>query len=202
MARSICGVEGYLYERRTTMTKIAMMLVGMSLMYGGLSEQAMAQTESYSAIAAAPNSGASQIRFNVQITKWSTDAEVQSYGTILKDQGEDALVDALRKLDAGRVNKAGDTGNQIALAQKMQSGKDTIITIITARKMSTFEQNRKATHTNYPLGFLQLTVNEQGEGNGKMMSAAKVRFDKEKGHFKLEPYGNGYTPVTNVTRHE
>ncbi len=184
------------------MTKIAMMLLGVSLIYGGISEQAKAQKESYSAIVAAPNSGASQNRFNLTITKWSTDAEVQSFGTILKDQGEDALVNALKKQDAGRINKVGETGNQIALAQKMKSGTDTIITIITARNISAYELSRNATHTDYPLGFLQLKVNEKGEGTGRMMTAAKVRFDKEKGHFKLEPYGNGYTPVTNVIRHE
>jgi hypothetical protein len=189
-------------EEGLAMTKTAMMLLGISLISAGFSLQAKAQQESYTAIAAAPNSGASQIPFKVTITKWSTDDEIKQFGTILKEQGQDALFEALKKQDAGRINKVGDTGNQIALAEKTQSDKGTVITLISARNMSTYEQSRKATHTNYPLGFLQLIVNEKGEGTGRLMSATKIKFDKEKGHFKLEPYGNGYTPVTNVVRSE
>ncbi len=184
------------------MTKIAMFLLGISLIPAGFSQQARAQRESYTAILAAPNSGATQSRFNVRITKWTTDDQVKEFGKILKEQGQDALVSALEKEDAGRIYKVGDTGNQIALAEKTQVGGDTIITIITARTISTSERARNATHELYPLGFLQLKVNDKGEGTGKMMSAASVRFDKEQGHFKLEPYGNGYTPVTNVIRNE
>jgi hypothetical protein len=184
------------------MKKTAMILLGTTMIFASLSQQAKAQQESYTAIAAAPNSGASQIRFNVRITKWSTDDEVKQYGQILKDKGQDALFEALKKLDAGRINKIGDTGNQIALAQKMTSDKGTIITLVTARVMSTFEQTRSATHTNYPFGFLQLMVDDKGNGSGKLISATKIKFDDEQGHFKLEPYGSGYTPVTNVTRNE
>src|SRR5579871_3152468 len=145
------------------MTKIAMFLLGISLIPAGFSQQARAQRESYTAILAAPNSGASQSGFNVRITKWATDDQVKEFGKILKEQGQDALVSALEKEDAGRIYKIGDTGNQIALAEKMQLGDDTIITIITARTITTFERQRKATHGNYPLGYLQLKVNGKGE---------------------------------------
>jgi|GEM_PF-3841356 hypothetical protein len=185
------------------MRKFAVVVLGIvGLISLGVSQEAKAQKESYSAMALAGNSGASQVRFNFTITKWSTDEEVKALGTILKEQGEDALIEALKKLDAGRINKVGDTGNQIAIAQKMQSGKQWIITMITARKISTVELSRQAAHADYPLGFLQVIVDEKGNGSGKMMTAAKVKYDKNKGHFHLEPYGNGYTPVENVTKNE
>ena len=184
------------------MRKIPIMLIGITSIFVSLCVCARAQQESYTAIAAAPNSTASQIRFNVRITKWSSDDELKQYGQILKDQGQDALVDALKKLDAGRINKVGDTGNQIALAQKMTSDKGTVITIVTARVMSTLELDRKAAHTKYPLGYLMLMVNDKGEGTGRLISAAKIKFDQEAGHFKLDAYGNGFVPVTNVTRNQ
>ncbi len=77
------------------MTKIAMMLLGITLIPAGFSLQAKAQQESYTAILAAPNSGASQSRFNVRITKWASDDQVKEFGKILKEQGQDALVSAL-----------------------------------------------------------------------------------------------------------
>lgn len=181
------------------MSRIATILVMVAcLVPTTLCPQAQAQKESYSAILATSNSSASQIKFTFTITKYATDVELKELAVILKDKGEDALVDALKKLDAGRINQLGDTGNQIAIAEKAKSGKDTVITIITARKISTVELKRKAAHADYPLGYLSVTLNEKGEGTGKMMTAAKIKFDEKKGHFKLEPYGNGYSKVTNV----
>jgi hypothetical protein len=116
----------------------------------------------------------------------------------LKERGQDALFGELKKLDAGRINEVGETGNQIAVAEKSTSGDQTIITLITARRMSTSEQSRKATHTNYPFAFLQVTLNDKGEGAGKMVTAAKIKYDQSKGHAVLDPYGNGATAVTNV----
>jgi hypothetical protein len=181
------------------MSKITTMLVAVAcLLPATFCRQAQAQPESYSGILATGNASAAQIKFNFTITKYSTDDELKELAAILKDKGEDALIDALKKLDAGRINQLGDTGNQIAIAEKAQSGKVTVITIITARKISTVELKRKAAHADYPLGYLSVTLKENGEGTGKMMTAAKVKFDKKKGHFQLEPYGNGYSKVTNV----
>jgi hypothetical protein len=182
-----------------SMSKIAITLLAVAcLLPTTLSLQAKAQKESYTAMLATNNAGASQVRFNFTITKYATDDEVKQLATILKDQGQDALVEALKKLDAGRINKIGDTGNQIAIAEKAQSGNGTVITIITARRIAVSELQRSAKHTDYPLGYMTVTLNEKGEGTGKMMTAAKIKFDEKKGHYTLEPYGNGYVPVTNV----
>lgn len=38
----------------------------------------------------------------------------------------------------------------------------------------------------------------EGRGNGQIMAAAKIRFDKKKGHYEIESYGNQYIKATNV----
>jgi len=52
--------------------------------------------------------------------------------------------------------------------------------------------------TDYPFGFLQVKLNEKSEGNGQIMVAAKIRFDKKKGHYEIESYGNQYIKAVNV----
>jgi len=52
--------------------------------------------------------------------------------------------------------------------------------------------------TEYPFGFLQVKLNEKGEGNGQIMVAAKIRFDKKKGHYEIESYGNQYIKAVSV----
>lgn len=181
------------------MPKVVMTVVAVFLAAMVLCQNAKAQDESYSAILATRNAGAQQIRFTFRITKWSTQDEIKELGKVLKEHGQDALFNELKKLDAGRINQVGETGNQIAVAEKSNSGGNTIITMITARRMSAVEQARSGgTHTDYPFGFLQVTLNDKGEGTGKMVTAAKIKYDESKGHAVLDPYGNGAVPVTNV----
>jgi hypothetical protein len=161
-------------------------------------QRANAEDESYSAILATSNAAAEQVRFTFTITKWATEDEIKQLGKVLKEQGQDALFNELKKLDAGRINQIGETGNQIAVAEKSILGGNTIITMITARRMSAAELSRKATNTNYPFGFLQVTLNDKGEGSGKMVTAAKIKYDESRGHAVLDPYGSGATPVSNV----
>ena len=116
----------------------------------------------------------------------------------MKEKGQKALLEEMNKLDAGRINKKGETGNEIALAEKFQNGDDTVITLISARRMSMFETNMKGVSTKYPFAFLQVTVNSKGEGSGKLVEAAAIKYEKEKDSFKLDPYGQGARVVSNV----
>jgi hypothetical protein len=46
--------------------------------------------------------------------------------------------------------------------------------------------------------FSKVTFNAKGEGTGQIMAAAKIRFDKKKGKYEIESYGNQYLKATNV----
>jgi hypothetical protein len=160
---------------------------------------AKAQNDAWTAVAQTPQStGPQQVQFNFTITKWSTQDEIKQLGAILKDKGQDALLEELQNRDAGRINKVGDTGNQIALAEKWQDGDKTVITMIAARRMSLFETNSRPVSKKYPLAFLQVTLNSNGEGSGKLVAQASVKYDKKNDNFRLEPYGQGATPVSSV----
>jgi hypothetical protein len=37
-----------------------------------------------------------------------------------------------------------------------------------------------------------------GKGTGQIMAAAKIRFDKKKGQYEIESFGNQYIKATNV----
>jgi hypothetical protein len=166
---------------------------------GGFSLQAKAQKESYTAQAqTSSGTGGKLVQFNFTITKWSTQDEIKQLGAVLKDKGQDGLLAELKKLDAGRINKVGDTGNQIAVAEKSTMGDKTVITLIAARRMSLAETKNRGVSTDYPFGFMQVTLDSNGEGSGKMVAAAKIKYDEAKGSAALDPYGNGSSPISNV----
>ena len=179
--------------------KLLIFVTAACLVSAGLGPMAKAQDEAYTAMATtSSDTGGKQVQFDFRITKWATQDEIKQLGAILKDKGQDALLEELKKMDSGRINQKGDTGNQIAIAEKWSDGTDTIITMIAARRMTMFETKSRNRSTDYPFGFLQVKVNGKGEGSGKLVAAAKIKYDKEKETYRLDPFGNGATPVTNV----
>ena len=156
--------------------------------------------EGYSGFAMATGgaAGGKSVPFDFRINRYATDEEVDQLAVLLKEKGPAALRNKLDKADLGRINPVGSVGNQIAVARKRQVGSDTVITIVTARRMSFAELYQGGRSKDYPYGFLQVKLNEKGEGAGQIMVAAKIRFDKKKGHYEIESYGNPYVKAVNV----
>jgi len=156
--------------------------------------------EAWSAVAIGTGGsvGGKSIQFDFRISKYTTDEEVDKYAELLKEKGQDALRRALEKQDVGRINPAGRTGNQIAVARKRQEGSETVITMVTARTMPFIELYQSGRSTDYPFGFLQVRLNQKREGAGQIMAAAKIRFNNKKGHYEIESYGNQYIKAVNV----
>jgi hypothetical protein len=156
--------------------------------------------ESYSGVAIGTGGtvGGKSIGFNLSIKGYTTDEEVQKFADLLKEKGQDALRRALEKEDKGQLSPTGSVGNAIAVVRKRQHGTDTIITIVTARIMPFTELYKNGRSTDYPFGYMQITINAKGEGTGTVMAAAKIRFDKKSGKYEIESFGNQYIKVTNV----
>jgi len=156
--------------------------------------------EAYSAVAIGTGGsvGGKTIQFDFRITNYTSDEEVDKYAGLLKEKGPDALRRALEKQDVGRINAAGRTGNQIAVARKRQEGSETVITMVTARNMPFIELYQGGRTTDYPFGFLQVKLPQNGPGTGQIMAAAKIRFNKKEGRYEIESYGNQYIKAVNV----
>ena len=142
--------------------------------------------------------GGKTMQFDFRITQYTTDQEVQSLAQLVKEKGTDALRRALEKEDKGRIAGVGSTGNQIAVARKRQEGSNTLITIVTARTMPFMELYNNGRTTDHPFGYLQVKLDANGQGTGQIMAAARIRFDKKKGQYQIESFGNQYIKATNV----
>ncbi len=183
------------------MKKIALLILGavfsISLL---LCQEGQMKQEAYSGTAIGTGGAASgkSTGFDLRVNRYTSDEDIDQLAMLLKEKGPDALRGAMEKLDVGRINPTGSLGNVIAVARKRQAGSDTIITVVTARNMPFIELSRGGRTRDYPFGFLQLTLNNKGEGTGQIMVAAKIRFDKKKGHYEIESYGNQYMKAVNI----
>src|SRR5580700_9614847 len=188
-------------EMRTQLSPVVLVVVGLfaCLSFVGLAQD-KTSPEAYSGVAMGTGGsvGGKSIQFDFRISQYTTDEEVQKFAELVKEQGTDALRRALEKEDKGRISPVGSTGNQIAVARKRQQGSDTIITIVTARTMPFLELTRGGRSRDYPFGYLQVKLDDKGQGTGQIMAAAKIRFDKKKGQYEIESFGNQYIKAVNI----
>ena len=183
------------------MKKIGMLILGVAFAISPLwcqRETTSQETYTGRAIGSGGPAGGKSIGFDFRVNRYTTDEEVDQLATLLKEKGPDALRRAMEKLDVGRINPTGSVGNQVAVARKRQAGADTIITLVTARNMPFVELYHAGRTTDYPFGYLQVRLNDKGEGSGQIMVAAKIRFNQKKGHYEIESYGNQYIKAVNV----
>lgn len=160
----------------------------------------ISKPEAYSAVVVGTGGsvGGRSKQFDFRITRYTSDQDLNNFRQLLKAKGQDALRRALEDEDVGRIYPVGGTGNQIAVARKEQVGSETVITIVTARAMGFVELYQSGRSTSYPFGFMQVKLNEKGQGGGQMMAAAQLRFNKKTGKYEIESYGNPYLKVVNV----
>ncbi len=174
---------------------VALLFVPMAL-----GQQKEKTEEAYTGVAMGTGGsvGGRTIPFDLRINEYTTDEDVLQLAQLLKEKGQGALRRELEKRDVGRINAVGSTGNRIAVARKFKEGDKTIIRIFTARQMGFFELYQSGRSVDYPFGFLQLTLDEKGEGTGQFIVAVNIRFDKKQGKVEMESYGNQYVKAANV----
>ena len=179
---------------------LVVLVASLQLPSYGVDKDDKPKEEAYSGVAIGTGGavGGRSMQFDFRITRYTTDEELEGFAKIVREKGTDALRRELEKPDIGGVNLVGRTSNPIAVARKRQEGADTVITIVTARNMPFIELYKNGRTTDYPFGYMQVRLNEKGVGTGQIMAAARIRFDKKKGNYEIESYGNQYIKATNV----
>jgi len=141
---------------------------------------------------------------DMYVEKFTTQEETLELLKILDENGQDALVRRLEKRDIGSVNIPSGSGPQggrvgLSVARKIESETGTIIRLFTARPMTFLERYRGGRSQDYPIGLIELMLDKDGNGQGAVVAAAKVKITKE-GRLELESLGNQYIKITNVRR--
>jgi hypothetical protein len=128
------------------------------------------------------------VNLDIYIKEYTSDEKMQELLGILSEGGPDALRRPLEKLDVGQISPVGRVGVPIAVARARKTEKGTLISIVTARNMSFWELREGGRSTDYQFSVLQMMVDERGKGEGSVIVAAKIKFDKE-GTLVIESYG-------------
>ena len=138
---------------------------------------------------------------DIRITRWSTPAEREKLVTTAVEKGSDALLRALQKMpDHGRISIPGWTGpdpHNARLGWVLHYAFNTPgedggqrIGIATDRYIGFWEARNQPRTIDYPFTLIEIRLDNQGKGVGKMAVATKIEFDKKKKQMVLENYAS------------
>jgi hypothetical protein len=145
----------------------------------------------------------------IRVTNWSTAAERKRVIETMVDKGQDELLKVLEKMPVkGRIrfpNYMGPDPNNLRLGWDVRyawhaplpEGGHRIVVALD-RYMSFQEVRNQPRTVDYPFTLIQIQLNKDGEGEGKMAYATKISFDKKKNNVELENYSSEPVRLQNI----
>lgn len=138
---------------------------------------------------------------DITIERWTTDEERQLLANVLIEKGADALRSALEKIKprAGYINTSGSLGWDVHYARETPYGDGARrIVIGTDRPMSFWELRNQPRSADYEFLLMEIRLNKNGQGEGKMATAAKISYNEVSRTIEIENYGIEPVRLTKV----
>ncbi len=171
----------------------------------GVSAQAV--NETFTAFAINMNSGPKTATVDIKIERWSTDAERQALLSILleekdKYKANQALLKALQKMPkAGYIRTPNTLAWDIRYARQnpMEDGGRQIV-VGTDRPVGFWEARNQPRSMDYPFTVLELRLNKEDKGEGKMLAGTQLYIDPKTKNLVLENYGQQPVRLNEIHR--
>jgi hypothetical protein len=118
--------------------------------------------------------GAGQV--DITISRWSSEAETARFVAALQKGGHDALIREFGDVKSvGTIRSPGSLGYDLRYAQQEDLGDgQRRIVLATDRPMSFYETVNRPPSVDYPFTFIELRVNAEGRGEGKLAIASAI----------------------------
>ena len=126
--------------------------------------------------------------FRLEIEQYTSEEEAVELIEVLAKEGPDGLRKALEKLDRGWISIGPRTGYPIAFARSFDTPEGRIVRIATDRPVSFIEARSMLRTMGYPFGIIELQLDQDGKGEGRLIAAAEIKFNKE-GRLEIESFG-------------
>ena len=163
--------------------------------------QTNGQPEHFTAMAVNMNAGRSGV-VEIGVDRWSSDADRDKLLNIVMTQGPEKLLDALQDMPRmGYLRTPDSIGVDIHFARRLrgEDGGERVV-LVTDRRIGFCEAANRPRSIDYPFTVIELRLNNDGEGEGKISIATKIIADQENKIITLENYDAQPVMLTQVRR--
>jgi hypothetical protein len=138
----------------------------------------------------------------ITIERWSTPPERQELITAFTEKGPDGLLRALqRQPRMGFIRTPNSLGWELRYTRQVP-GEDggRRILIATDRPIGFAEARNQPRTIDYPFTLIEMRLNKDNKGEGKMAVATKIALSRDKQHIELENYGTEPVRLTSIEK--
>jgi hypothetical protein len=146
--------------------------------------------ETFTAFAASLGTGRAG-RVDITINRWSTDEERERLLTTLQEFGPDKLLDALMKIrpPVGYMRTPNSLGYDLFYARNNPNPDGSRKVVLATNRRVAFREAANNTRSmQYQFTLIEIHLDKGGKGDGKMVPAAKVTWDKDAKKLEIENY--------------
>jgi low affinity Fe/Cu permease len=159
-------------------------------------------TEKFTGFAINMNGAANTATIDFTITRWSTDAERTALLSLIPEEHKSAqkLVDALQDMKSvGSIRTPQTLAWDLRYARqfKLPEGGRRIV-LVTDRPIGFREAANSTRSMDYPFSILEIRLNANDEGEGKIFSGSKIYV--EDGEMVVENWGTQPTRFNNIKK--
>jgi hypothetical protein len=135
----------------------------------------------------------------IYINKLGTQAEVNEIVEMLRTRGPQAVVQKLYSMDSGRFSPVGRVGTSLGLIRVFTKPTGERLIRALASRPETFREMYGMTRSDdYPFGVMEIQLDKDGKGQGVILVATKIYFDKD-GMLQMESFDQaGQVRLINV----
>ena len=139
---------------------------------------------------------------DITINRWSTDAEREMLLTTLQEFGQDKLLAALEKIrpPVGYMRTPNSIGYDLYYARNNpQPDGSRKVVMATNRRVSFREAANDTRSMQYQFTLIEIHIDKNGKGEGKLVPAAKVSWDTKAKKIEIDNYNALPVDLINVT---
>lgn len=158
----------------------------------------------YTAIAIDMDAPAGQVAqpIDINIERWSTDAEKDRVMDTLMESGQAKLLAVIQSLPRiGTIHAPGNVGWGLRYARHGldQDGRDRVL-IVADRPVSFAEAREQPRSIDYPFTIIEMRIGSNSRGEGRLLFGAKMGIDKQTKTLVLENFGIQPIALNDVRR--
>ena len=137
----------------------------------------------------------------IGIDRWSTDEERQMLLGVLRDKGQNGLIEALKKTPrVGYIRLASSRGYDLRFARSTDNPDGSRRVVVATDRPLQFREVATSTRSrNYDFGVVEMHFPKGEKGEGKLAPATMIEIDKESNTLEIKNYGGQPVRVMNIT---
>jgi hypothetical protein len=127
--------------------------------------------------------------FTLTIKGVTSDQDARRYVGLLADKGQDGLMRAVRDQKLGTFALTGQVGRDVNVVRIHRTETGRKITLLFERWLNLFELRYGTRSEDYPFTYAEIYLDAQGKGEGTLIPAARIRFEKDEQSVEIENFG-------------